>query len=285
MEKGIGNGGKASFGHPVIGQDRLAADIAGSGDQWRTEILEQQMMQRAVRQHGADFAAIGCDFRRQVAGDVLRHQHNRADRIAQHVLVGRIQHGCAAKRGKVGLKWEHHGERLVGAPFAYAQSGDRGGTRRIAKQMITADPFDRDDLARSQCGDRRTDGVSIKLCIFVQGVELQTRSTLRAGDRLSMKSPVAWIGIFSRAQRTQLEACHRRIGAVIGQALNQGVTWAALGAIDEGIAEAPILLVFQFDNAVVAGKVVRRHVNFPRAFRFTGTNLKILDGLRRDRQF
>src|SRR5271166_7079527 len=107
--------------------------------------------------------------------------------------------------------------------------------------MIPSDPFDRDDLARLQCCDRRSEGISTKLCTFVHGVELQTRSTLRAGDRLSMKSPVAWIGIFSRAQRTQLEACHRCIGAVIGQALNQGVTWAALGAIDEGIAEAPIL--------------------------------------------
>jgi hypothetical protein len=73
MEKGIGNGSKVSFGHPVIGQDRLAADITGSGDQRRAEILEQQMMQRAVWQHDADFAAVGCDFRRQVAGGVLRH--------------------------------------------------------------------------------------------------------------------------------------------------------------------------------------------------------------------
>src|ERR1017187_4749566 len=124
--------------------------------------------------------------------------------------------------------------------------------------MITPDAFDRDDLARLQCSDRRRKGINSKLRTVAQGAELQMRSTAGASDRLGMKPPIAWIGIFGRAQRTQGEACHRRIGTVIGQALDQGVARAALGAIDEGIAEAPIARVIQFGKAIVAGKVVRR---------------------------
>ncbi len=113
MEKSIGNRAEAGFGSRVVCQDRLAADIARGGDQWRAKILKQQMMQGAVWQHGANFAAVGRDFRRQFIARLLRHQHHGPDRIAQHGLVRGIQHRCAAKCGEVLPQREHDGQRLV----------------------------------------------------------------------------------------------------------------------------------------------------------------------------
>ena len=78
------------------------------------------MMKRTVRKHGANFTAVGRDLRRQIAADILRHQHDRTRRIAQHGFVGRIRNGSLAKRGKIGLKREHHCERLFGPLLARA---------------------------------------------------------------------------------------------------------------------------------------------------------------------
>ena len=152
----------------------------------------------------------------------------------------------AAKRGEVGLEREHHGERLVGPSFAQRAARRPPRVRRIAEQMIAADALDRDDLAGSQCRDRGSEGRRTRnLAHLVRVAEFEPRSAVRAGDRLGMKSPVARVGIFGRAVRAQAEACHGRIGAVVRQALDQGVARAALGAIDEGIAVAAIVRIVQ----------------------------------------
>ena len=176
------------------------------------------------------------------------------------------EHGRAAKRGKIALQREHHRERLVRASLACAQRGDRGGIRRIAQQMIAADAFDRDDLAGSQRRDRRSEGIGAELA--QRCPTCGTRDAVRSAGRRSARRESAGRSdrrIRPRTVRAQGKARHRRIGAVIGQALDQRVARAALGAIDEGIAEAPIVRVVQFGKAIVAGEVVRRHVDVVRA--------------------
>ena len=128
--------------------------------------------------------------------------------------------------------------------------------------MIPADPFDRDDFARPQGVNCRQMSGGTKLHVASKFAKLQTRSALRAGKRLGMKSAVAWIGILGRALRTEGKARHRRIGTIIRQPFDQGVARAALGAINEGVAEAPISRITHFGKAFVAGKVVRRQAEY-----------------------
>ena len=124
---------------------------------------------------------------------------------------------------------------------------------------------------------------STKLHVACKFAKLQTWSALRAGKRLGMESAVAWIGILGRTLRTEGKVRHRRIGTIIRQPFDQGVARAALGAINEGVAEAPISRITHFGKAFVAGKVVRRKLNMFRERCFTDVNLKVRDSFRRDR--
>ena len=74
----------------------------------------------------------------------------------------------------------------------------------------------------------------------------------RAGDRLGMKAPVGGIGVFAAQSRAQSESRPSTYCSDRREDADQRVARPALRAIDEGIAEAAIVRVGEFGEAVVA---------------------------------
>jgi hypothetical protein len=66
-----------------------------------------------------------------------------------------------------------------------------------------------------------------------------------------METPVGWIRILGLALRTHDKAAHRCVRTVIRNVLNDGEAGAAMGAIQEGVAEAAIAWIEQLDETLI----------------------------------
>ncbi len=175
----------------------------------------------------------------------------------------------------------HHGQRFVRARFFRAQARDGDVVARVAYQVVAADALDRDDLAGAQGRDRlRQRGGVVAVGGNARRDELQARPAGRAGDRFGMKPAVERVFVFAPAFRAHGERRHAGVGPVIGKLADERVTWPALGAVDERMTVAAIIRIAQLAQAVVAGEIIRRHVDTRRAIGTAGKNLEGIEGLR-----
>lgn len=76
-----------------------------------------------------------------------------------------------------------------------------------------------------------------------------------------MMPPVAGVMVFAAAGFTHRERGHSSSLAIIGQSLNNGVAWAAIGTVRKRITIAPFLGVHNFLEALIAGGDIRRDKN------------------------
>src|ERR1039457_5012322 len=74
-----------------------------------------------------------------------------------------------------------------------------------------------------------------------------------------MKAAVGWIAILSLALRTHTETGHCRLRPVVGNVLNNGIAWSAIGAVGEGIPEAAVRGIVDVAQAIAASCDVRRN--------------------------
>ena len=74
---------------------------------------------------------------------------------------------------------------------------------------------------------------------------------------LGVKTAIDRIVVLRLAFGAHLEGSHRRLRPVVGDVPDDGEAGAAVGAIDEGIAVAPVVRVEEFPQAVVADGDVR----------------------------
>ena len=81
---------------------------------------------------------------------------------------------------------------------------------------------------------------------------IKPRSTDRAGIRLRVKAPVFRVLILSEAGGSHDEWGHACIRAVIWDSAHNGEAGAAMGAIREGIAEAPVFWIADIREAIGA---------------------------------
>ena len=79
-----------------------------------------------------------------------------------------------------------------------------------------------------------------------------------AGDRLGVKAPVGGAAIFALTGLAHGERRHRRIAAIVGNALDDAKTRPAMRAIGKGIAEAALEQIDDFLSAGLADRGVRR---------------------------
>src|SRR5690242_14906081 len=92
-----------------------------------------------------------------------------------------------------------------------------------------------------------------------------------------MKSSIERIFIFTAAGPTQGEWRHGGGGAVIRQLANQGVTGAALGAINKRITEAAVVRILHFAQAIVAGEVIWWHMYLRGRIFITGKDFECIE--------
>ena len=73
-----------------------------------------------------------------------------------------------------------------------------------------------------------------------------------------MEAAVERVVVFCLASRAHGKDLHGCLFAIIRDILHDGEAGAAVGAVDEGVAIAPVGRVEQFAKAVVAGRTIRR---------------------------
>ena len=69
---------------------------------------------------------------------------------------------------------------------------------------------------------------------------------------MRMKPPVRWVLVLFLAETAERKLAHGGVFSVIGQALDDGEAWSAVGACDEEILEAGVFGVAEFLEALVA---------------------------------
>ena len=150
--------------------DRLLRQVAAGHHQRPAGGLQEQHVERRVRQHRAEVALADGDLRvHRVAVSPARLRAGlagRADRapLEQHDRVFRRREQVrlfgadATVRAKLLEAGEHDGERLVGAPLALLQAAHGVAIRGVAGEMEAAETFDGQDLAGAQQNRGLTDG-------------------------------------------------------------------------------------------------------------------------------
>ena len=73
-----------------------------------------------------------------------------------------------------------------------------------------------------------------------------------------MEPPVAGVGVFARAFRTERKRGQRGAGAVVGQRFGDGIAGAAAGTGEKRIAMPAVTRVEQFAAALGTGREIRR---------------------------
>ncbi len=239
--------------------DRLVADVAGGHHQVEAGLGAEQVVKRRVRQQHAEIRVA----RRNRSGDgrirPAPGDHDRPLRTLEQGPLGIAQHDQALRRLGVAA---HDRERLVLAVLAAAQLGDRGLVVGPAGEVVAAEPLDGDDQAVPQRRGRRPDG--IRFAVGDPGGELaavaieqpQPRPALGAGVRLRVEAAVGGVLVLAPAGGAELEARHRRQRPVVGDAGDDREAGAAVGAVRERVAEAPVGGIAELGQAVGAGRDV-----------------------------
>ena len=89
------------------------------------------------------------------------------------------------------------------------------------------------------------------------GIKADEGPTIFAGIGLGVKSSVSGIIVFRLAGITHLKMSHGGLGAVIGDVIDDGVTRAAVGAVNKWIQIASILGIKKLVQTVFTDRNVR----------------------------
>ncbi len=106
--------------------------------------------------------------------------------------------------------------------------------------MEAAEALDRDDPPRAQELLGGGDRVGALAALAIDH-EAHLRAAARAGHRLRVVAAVGDLGVLGAALAAHREDAHRGLRAVVGDALDDGEAGAAVRAVDERVAEAPVL--------------------------------------------
>ena len=227
----------------------------------KPQAAQQQVVERRGRQHHAEVRIARRHLRRHRRRRPARQQHDR--RLDRGELLRRQVRDLAQLAGLVEVA-HHQGERLPEPELALAQARDRGAVARIAHEVEAAQALDRHDASVRQrprrAGERR---VAARERGALRVPERQARPAGRAGDGLRVEAAVARVLVLGPAGRAQDEAAHGRVRAVVGQRAQDGEARAAVGAVGERVAVAPVGRVEHLGQAVRAGRQVRQHQRRP----------------------
>ncbi|MNY21208.1 hypothetical protein D3C86_1547390 [compost metagenome] len=153
----------------------------------------------------------------------------------------------------------HHRQRLARAPLELAKPRHGGLAARIAYQVITPHPLDRDKLARLQGAGSCLQGI----LVLGQGIATtvapaEMGPALGAAHRLGVVASVQRVFIGRRAARAHGKARHGGVGSVVGEAADDGVARAAVGAVGKGVVVVAICGVGHIPGARLAHSLIRR---------------------------
>ena len=136
--------------------DRLVGHVATRHHQRLADVAQQQVVERAVRQHHAELGRARRNGPRDARAPPARRDHDRPVAPAQQRRLGRPEDDQLAGGPHVG---RHQCERLLLAVLASTQPPDRLLVRRHAREMEAADALDRHDRTGTKGGHDTRKGV------------------------------------------------------------------------------------------------------------------------------
>ncbi len=252
-EEGVGKTGEAVERVLVVDGQRLVREVPAGQDDGSPQVRHEQVMERRVREEESHAPVTAGDARGQRWPGV-RSQADEDDgssgRGEQRSLTGPHLRECL-RRGEVP---HHDRERLGPAPLPVAQPFHRGWVGGVAGEVVAAETLHRHDAAAHD----GLDGAGQRA--FADGAQggrvaappAQLGSAGRAGHRLGMEAAVAGISVLRLAGRAERELAHGGLSPVVGQLLDDRGARPAVGAVDEGVAVAPVRGVPQLGQAGIA---------------------------------
>ena len=252
----IGDARQALASFVVAIGDRLVGHVAARHHERLGGVRRQQMVQRRVGQHHAELGRRRSDRARHGRVRAPPGQHDRPLAREQKLPLGRGQIHELARRGQVR---RHHRKRLVLAVLARAQLRHRGLVGGATGQMEPAEALYGDDRPAEQRTRGGLDGVARARVgqLAAAGVgEPHPRPTLGARVGLSVEAPVRRVLVLRAAGGAHLEAGHRRMRAVVGDVAHDREARAAVRAVGERVAKAPVGRIEQLGQAVGTGRAV-----------------------------
>ncbi len=187
----------------------------------------------------------------------LLQQQNGRCRAGQHFCFLPAHMAEFPRRHQVR---HHHRQGFVWARFSPPEPQHRLFPGGVHQELIPAQPLQRQHFSPPKHfhrGDQRllTPGSRYSLPVH----QPDPGAALRAGHRLSVVAAVQGVVVFCPAGVAEGEGGHRGVLAVIGQAVQDGVARAAVGAVDEGVAVTAVDRVQELPPALVAYRQVGQH--------------------------
>jgi hypothetical protein len=237
----------------VAERDRLVADVAARQHERHAGVAEQQVVQRRVGEHHAQFRHAGRDpvGDRRARGPRRQHDRPRRRRQQRHVLLAERHERTRRRHVR-----RHERERPVLAVLTGAQPRDRRAVVGTTREMDAADALHRDDRARDQRPRSALDVVAAAGRVADQP---HPRAAGRTRVRLRVEAAVGRVVVLRPARAAHREPRHRRQGPVVGDPAHDGEPRAAVRAVDERIPEAPVAGIAQLRQAVPARRGISRH--------------------------
>ena len=266
-QKAVGNALQLFQSLGVFEKDGRVRQVGAGHDQQIYVVPKQQVVQGRIGQHHAQIAVFA-EIR--IARLPLFQQHNGPAEAGENLFLRFRQAADAPDAIHVPA---HEGKGLFIPLLPPPQLSDQGSVITAAGQVHSAQALDRNDLPgfqRFPCQFYAVAGDFIPRLIQIK----HPGATACTAIRLGMVAPVLNIMILPVAIRAHGKAGHRGLGPVIGDVFNNGKAWAAVGAVDEGIAVAPVPGVTQFPQAVLTDANVRRDQGVAEFLPLALTNLK-----------
>ena len=260
-EEEIGDRAQARAGIGIVEGDRLVGHVATGHHQRRAGITEQQVVQGGVGEHHAELRSTGrhrSGHRKTEAVRPAGGEHDRPLGRGEQVPFGVAQRHQALRFGDAG---DHQRERLVLAVLARAQRGHHRLVVGAAREVIPADALDGENRAVAQRGRGRGHRVIAapgRRHLAVARHQRHARTARRTGVGLGVKAPVPGVLVLRAAGGAHGKARHSGERPVIGDSAHDREAGAAVGAVDERIAVAPVRGVPQLAPAVGAHRGVGR---------------------------
>ena len=259
--EGIGDARQPRQRVLIVVGDRLIRDIAAGQHHRTAQRAEQQVVQQACT--AASPRAGGCPappparprrprpLRRPPAAAAARSAACRWP--AATPRSESISHSRAAAWTSATISANGLSSRCLRSRRAAAA----GLAARVDREVIAAEPLNRQHLARGQQRRRRGDRIAVTLAAG-RVEQAQPGAAGGAAHRLSVEPAVGRVGVLGRALGAQAEARHRGQRPVVGDVPHDREPRPAVRAVDERVAEPAVGRIGQLGQAVGAGRAVGR---------------------------
>ena len=232
----------------VVADQWLTRDV-GTGEHQRPgHHSHQQGVQGRIGKQQAEGAAARGDRRSDGRPGSAGDDHDGSGRVGEQ---GAVDLGRAAEPIDLREIGNQEGEGAVRPALSFPQSRDRRLVGGIDREVVAADPLERDDVPGAQQRSRLGQRLARPLAPSrIEQPEL--RAAGGAAQRLGVEASVRRIVVLRLALGAQGEAGHRRAQPVVGHRLDDGEAGAAVGAGDERVPVASVARVGELGQAGLA---------------------------------